>query len=443
MEVQTTMRAPVTMSRVAPALAAVALAAATLPVPAVAMAQAALRAEPPRALETPAAGQGTPAEPRVLPADPRDEAEWTAEVRAGIESFGVDPDEATPLLRALARHPPALHGLGPLAAYLRSRSMVAAVDQILMGLRAAWLCRSEAVWAELAAEARTFGLLDDDLRRVAAGPDAGWGPWDAAVLRATDEIYRDSFLSDASWQAFAERYDAQQLLDVVFTGAEYVLLSMLANSLGVEPDERHRDRLPAGVERRIGPARPSPVRLAEPRLLPLPREDWSGEVRALLDPNGTGQPVLNLYATLARHPALYRPRAVQSAYIRTGATLTARAREILILRIGWLCGSEYEWAQHVRVARRVGMSDEEIRRVARGPDAPGWGPFEATLLRAADELHRTDAISDPTWQALAERYGPAELIDVVITVAGYRMVSIALNSLGTELEPGRERFPPR
>ena len=321
--------------------------------------------------------------------------------------------------------------------------MVAAVDQILMGLRAAWLCRSEAVWAELAAEARTFGLLDDDLRRVAAGPDAGWGPWDAAVLRATDEIYRDSFLSDASWQAFAERYDAQQLLDVVFTGAEYVLLSMLANSLGVEPDERHRDRLPAGVERRIGPARPSPVRLAEPRLLPLPREDWSGEVRALLDPNGTGQPVLNLYATLARHPALYRPRAVQSAYIRTGATLTARAREILILRIGWLCGSEYEWAQHVRVARRVGMSDEEIRRVARGPDAPGWGPFEATLLRAADELHRTDAISDPTWQALAERYGPAELIDVVITVAGYRMVSIALNSLGTELEPGRERFPPR
>ena len=420
------MPAPALLSRVAPALAAVALAAATSPVPAGATLQASLEAEP-----------------RVLPADPHDEAEWTAEVRAGIESFGVDPDEATPLLRALARHPPALHGLGPLAAYLRSRSMVAAVDQILMGLRAAWLCGSEAVWAELAAEARTFGLLDDDLRRVAEGPDAGWGPWDASVLRAMDEIYRDSFLSDASWLAFAERYDAQQLLDVVFTGAEYILLSMLANSLGVEPDDRHPDRLPEGVVRTVAPARTPPVRLAEPRLLPLPRDDWSDEVRALLDPNGTGQPVLNLYATLARHPALYRPRAVQSAYIRTGATLTGRAREILILRIGWLCGSEYEWAQHVRVARREGMSEEEIRRVALGPDAPGWDGFEATLLRAADELHRADTISEPTWQALAERYGTAELIDVVITVAGYRMVSIALNSLGTELEPGREGFPPR
>ena len=434
-----------------PTLVVVALAASVSPGRSIDPSRLALQSPPARAVEAaasarrgpsvaPAARQGSPAAPRV---DPLDEDAWTPDVRAGIAGFGVDPAEATPLLRALARHPPALDGLGPLAAYLRSRSMVAAVDQILMGLRAAWLCRSDALWAELAAEAREFGLVDDDLRRVAEGPDAGWGPWDAAVLRAMDEIYRDSFLSDASWGAFAARYDAQQLLDVVFTGAEYILLSMLANSLGVEPDPRYPDRLPDGVARRIGPARAAPARLPEPRLLPLPRDEWSGEVRALLDPNGTGQPVLNLYATLARHPALYRPRAVQSAYIRTGATLGARPRELLILRIGWLCGSEYEWAQHVRVARTVGMSDEEIRRVALGPDAPGWDAFEATLLRAADELHGTDTVSDATWRALAARYGTAELIDLVITVAGYRMVSIALNSLGTELEPGRARFPPR
>lgn len=425
-------------------LVAAALAATASPAHAFESSPAARRPAQARGAEVaPVAAPAPLTEARVVPIDPRDEDAWTPEVRAGIASFGVEPAEATPLLRALARHPPALDGLGPLAAYLRSRSMVAAVDQILMGLRAAWLCRSDAVWADLAVEAREFGLVDDDLRRVAEGPDAGWGPWDAAVLRAMDEIYRDAFLSDASWLAFAERYDAQQLLDVIFTGAEYILLSMLANSLGVEPDERFPDRLPAGVARRIGPARATPVRLAEPRLRPLLPDDWSAEVRALLDPRGTGQPVLNLYATLARHPALYRPRAVQSAYIRTGATLGARAREILILRIGWLCGSEYEWAQQVRVARGVGMSDEEIERVALGPEAPGWDPFEATLLRATDELHRADTVSESTWRALAERYGTPELIDVVITVAGYRMVSIALNSLGTRLEPGRDGFPPR
>ena len=379
--------------------------------------------------------------PRVEPVDPADAAAWNADVRSGIESFGVDPARPTNLLRTLARHPPALHGLGPLAAYLRQRSMVPAVDQILMGLRAAWLCRSEALWAELAAEARNFGLGDRDLRRVAEGPAAGWGPWDSLMLRATDELYRDAFLGDASWNELATRYNVPQLIDTIFSGAEYILLAMLANSLGVQPDERFADRLPVDIQRTVGPAGPTPVRLDVPRLEPLPRDTWSDEVRGLLDPDDSGRPVLNLYATLARHPIFFRPRAVQSAYIRTGATLSDRAREILILRIGWLCGSEYEWSQHVRVARRIGMTDAEIRRLAIGAEAPGWDPFEAALVRATDELHRDDTISDATWRALSARYGEPELIDVVITVAGYRMVSIALNSLGTQREPGRPRFP--
>ena len=377
---------------------------------------------------------------RIQPVD-SDAAAWTADVRSGVESFGVYPEQATNLLRTLARHPPALHGLGPLAAYLRQRSMVPAVDQLLMGLRAAWLCRSEAVWAELAGEARGFGLGDRDLRRIAEGPDAGWGPWDRLMLRATDELYRDAFLSDASWDELATRFNVPQLIDTVFSGAEYILLATLANSLGVQPDERFADRLPADLPRAMGPAGAPPAPLDAPRLDPLPRDAWSDEVRGLLDPDDSGRPVLNLYATLARHPIFFRPRAVQSAYIRTGATLSDRTREILILRIGWLCGSEYEWSQHVRAARRIGMSDDEIQRIAVGADARGWDPFDAALIRATDELHRDDTISEATWRALSARYGVPELIDVVITVAGYRMVSIALNSLGTQLEPDRPRFP--
>ena len=387
------------------------------------------------------AGQERLTAPRIDPVDPTDSTVWTDDVRSGVESFGVDPERATNLLRTLARHPPALHGLGPLAAYLRQRSMVPAVDQLLMGLRAAWLCRSEVLWAELAAEARTFGLGDRDLRRVAEGPDAGWGPWDRLMLRATDELYRDAFLSSASWDELATRYNVPQLIDTIFSGAEYILLAALANSLGVQPDERFADRLPADVPRTMGPAGPLPAPLDTPRLDPLPRDAWSDEVRGLLDPDDSGRPVLNLYATLARHPIFFRPRAVQSAYIRTGATLSDRAREILILRIGWLCGSEYEWSQHVRAARRIGMTDDEIRRIAVGADAPGWDAFDAALIRATDELHRDDRISDATWRALSARYGAPVLMDVVITVAGYRMVSIALNSLGTQLEPGRPRFP--
>jgi hypothetical protein len=87
------------------------------------------------------------------------------------------------------------------------------------------------------------------------------------------------------------------------------------------------------------------------------------------------------------------------------------------------------------------MNDEEIRRVAIGATADGWDPLGQLLIRVVDELHADNNLSDATWALLSEYYSTSELIDVVITVAGYRMVSIALNSIGTQLEPDRPRFP--
>jgi len=67
--------------------------------------------------------------------------------------------------------------------------------------------------------------------------------------------------------------------------------------------------------------------------------------------------------------------------------LPPRLRELAILRTGWLCHAEYEWGQHAVLARRVGISDQEIARVKSGPDAEGWTELEAAVLRAVDELH--------------------------------------------------------
>jgi 4-carboxymuconolactone decarboxylase len=105
-----------------------------------------------------------------------------------------------------------------------------------------------------------------------------------------------------------------------------------------------------------------------------------------------------------------------------------------------LCRSEYEWAAHAPAGRRAGMTPAEVDRVIAGPDAPG-DAFEGALLRAVDELHRDDVISDATWAALAARYDAKQLLDVLTTIGGYRMVSMALNSLGVQLEANAERFP--
>jgi alkylhydroperoxidase family enzyme len=183
------------------------------------------------------------------------------------------------------------------------------------------------------------------------------------------------------------------------------------------------------------------MRLARPRIDPLPESEWSDEVREILPRTLAAPRVHNIFTTLARHPKLLKRWLVFASHILGKSTLPPRDREILILRTGWLCRCEYEWGQHVIIGRQAGLSEDEIRRITVGPDAPGWDPFEAALLHAADELRADTMIRDATWEALAARYGTQELFDLVFTVGQYTLVSMALNTLGVALDPGVGGFP--
>lgn len=187
---------------------------------------------------------------------------------------------------------------------------------------------------------------------------------------------------------------------------------------------------------------PTPPPHSSPRIPPLPADERDDEVRELLAA-ATGSPdrELNIFATLVRHPRLFRRwLRFGSALLVTGS-LPARDRELLIMRTGWNCGSEYEWGQHVPIARRAGLSDAEIRAIAAGPDAPGWSAGDAALLQAADELHDGSRITDETWARLAGRYDESQLIELTMLVGQYHLVAFALNSCGVEREPGVEGFP--
>jgi 4-carboxymuconolactone decarboxylase len=175
-----------------------------------------------------------------------------------------------------------------------------------------------------------------------------------------------------------------------------------------------------------------------PRIPPLAASERDERTQELVERFAMG-PTVNVYATMARHPDVIERCIPLGQQLRSGR-LSLRDREMLILRTGARCDCEYEYAQHSRLALAAVMTEDDLRRILEGPDA-GWEPREATLLRAADELHDDARIGDATWDALTTWFDEQELIEIPMVVGYYHLIAFFLNSLGVPLEPGARGFP--
>ena len=170
-----------------------------------------------------------------------------------------------------------------------------------------------------------------------------------------------------------------------------------------------------------------------------PATNLSPETEELLERGGLRAPdgsMLNIFGTLANHPALLKRWLVFATHVLSKNSLSPRDRELAILRVGVCCRSRYEFAQHVVIAQRSDITLAEIDAVRVGPDHPTWSRHEAAVIRAADELHADAKISDQTWAVLAETYTTEQLMDLVFTIGNYHLVSFALNSFGVEIDAG-------
>jgi 4-carboxymuconolactone decarboxylase len=143
---------------------------------------------------------------------------------------------------------------------------------------------------------------------------------------------------------------------------------------------------------------------------------------------------LNILGTLAHHPELTRAYHTFSGHVLFATTLSTRQRELLVLRVAAVRHAEYEWAQHVVLARDAGLSPEEIERVAEGPDADGWAPVDGALVAAVDELLADARIGDETWGALRGELDDQQLMDVVFTVGAYDVLAMAMRTFDVPLD---------
>lgn len=149
---------------------------------------------------------------------------------------------------------------------------------------------------------------------------------------------------------------------------------------------------------------------------------------------------LNIFRTMAKHRGLADRFNRLGGYLLVKGLLPARERELVILRVGWRCGSVYEFGQHTVMSKPAGITDDEVRRLAQ-ESTDGWGDGDLDLIRFADELCTTNTVSDPTWERLTARWSDEEMIELLILGGFYRMVSGFLNSAGVELDPGVPGWP--
>ena len=174
------------------------------------------------------------------------------------------------------------------------------------------------------------------------------------------------------------------------------------------------------------------MRLSAPRVPPLSNEEMDDAQREFMA--RFDEPVLNIFRTMIQHPDLFKRWIPFGNHVLHKSTLPPRERELAILRIGYLCRAGYEWGQHVLIGREAGLSDDEMRRIREGPDAPGWTELESLVLRATDELHSDAHITDATWKELSMRLTKHQLMDLVFAVGQYNMLSMALNSFGVQAD---------
>ena len=183
------------------------------------------------------------------------------------------------------------------------------------------------------------------------------------------------------------------------------------------------------------PAQPGstePVRLTTPRIPPLAESQWTDQHRALVAEYAPDGRVGNGLATLLHVPELVEAIMPFVRFLWQESSLEPRHRALLVLRTAWVTQNQYVWARFAVVGREAGLTDDELRWIANGPDADGWSDFEATLLRLADELYLHSSVTDATWTTLGIRYNLLQMVEVVMNVNEFTLLSMMFNAMGVQ-----------
>ena len=210
----------------------------------------------------------------------------------------------------------------------------------------------------------------------------------------------------------------------------------------------HRQAQPINTDSR---AREEYILGQPPRIPALPPEQRSERQQQFLDEvstvvvDGVSKPREDYESLeiLIRHAELYDAHLELSKKFLSDGLLSIRDRELAILRIGWLSQAPFEWGSHVVIAKRNGVTAEEIERVIEGSDAEGWSERDRAIIRAMEELHFDSMVTDETWAVLEKNHSDKELMEFLVLAGQYKTVAYLQNSLRLRIPPKKEGLTAR
>ncbi len=168
-----------------------------------------------------------------------------------------------------------------------------------------------------------------------------------------------------------------------------------------------------------------------PTAIPLPQDaDLPENIQNVLG----ALPPLNIFRMVANAPASFEGFMGLATSILAGSEFAARKREIAVLRVAHVTGSVYEWTQHVRLGKNLGLSEEEIAAIAVDGPVDGLDEEGRLLCRVAEEISRDVRLSDEALSQIVDRYGVRQATELILCCSYFNMLSRFLESTRVELE---------
>jgi 4-carboxymuconolactone decarboxylase len=142
-----------------------------------------------------------------------------------------------------------------------------------------------------------------------------------------------------------------------------------------------------------------------------------------------GREVPVLYRTLGHAPSMLQGWTDLAWSLRQDAAAPRRLRELVIMRVAQLTAAPFEWLAHWSMAVKHGVTEQQLAELSAWRSSAQFSDIERAVLAMTDELTRDLEVSDESWAALAARFPPGELIELVLTAAFYSCVSRVLHAL--------------